>query len=86
MKGQALRKSMLAVGVDLALLNLNGPENDPGAISCSGALEAVRTFHLEKKDKCGDAGLKLRLAGSSLGGFIVARCVACSFCVVWVAG
>ncbi|CAM9218050.1 unnamed protein product [Scytosiphon promiscuus] len=72
-KGLALRKSMLAAGVDLSLLNLNGPGNDPGAISCSGALEAVRTFHLEKKTASGDPGLKLRLVGSSLGGFIVAR-------------
>lgn len=81
-KGQALRKSMLEVGVDLSLLNLNGPGNDPGAISCSGALEAVRTFHLEQKAASGDPGLKLRLVGSSLGGFIVARCVTFALCMI----
>ncbi|CAN0461246.1 unnamed protein product, partial [Ascophyllum nodosum] len=72
-KGKALQRSMFEVGVDLALLNLNGPDNDPGGITCSGALEAVRQFHLDKKTSLGDPGLKLRLTGSSLGGYIVAR-------------
>lgn len=57
-------------------MNLNGG-NDPGAITCSGAVEAVRAFHLEQKCALGDEGLKLRLVGSSLGGFIVARCAIC---------
>lgn len=65
---------MLEVGVDMSLLNLNGEDNDPGAITCSGALKAVRQFHLDRKSAVGDPGLKLRLAGSSLGGYIVARC------------
>lgn len=73
-KGQALQKNMLEVGVDMSLLNLNGKDNDPGRISCSGALDAVRQFHLEKKSASGDPGLKLRLVGSSFGGHIVARC------------
>ncbi|CAM9362077.1 unnamed protein product [Ectocarpus fasciculatus] len=71
-KGQALRKSLLGVDVELSLLNLNGGD-DPGAITCSGAVEAVRAFHLEQKCALDDQGLKLRLVGSSLGGFIVAR-------------
>lgn len=72
-KGQALRESLLEKGVDLSLLNLNGEDNDPGAITCSGAVEAVRAFHLDQKSALGNPGLKLRLAGSSLGGYIVAR-------------
>lgn len=72
-KGQALRKRLLERGVDLALLNLNGKNNDLGAITCSGALDAIRQFHLETKRASGNPGLKLRLAGSSLGGFLVAR-------------
>lgn len=72
-KGQALRQSMLEAGLDMTLLNLNGADNDPGAMACSRALQAVRDFHLEKKAIAGDPGLKLRLVGSSLGGYIVAR-------------
>lgn len=72
-KGQALRESLLEKGVDLSLLNLNGEDDDPGAITCSGAVEAVRAFHLDQKSALGNPGLKLRLAGSSLGGYIVAR-------------
>lgn len=77
-KGQVLRESMLEAGVDMMLLNLNGADNDPGAITCSGALQAVRDFHLEKKATAGDPGLKLRLVGSSLGGYVVARFVRAS--------
>lgn len=81
-KGQALRKGLLELGVDLSLLNLNGVDNDPGAITCSGAVEAVRAFHLDQKSASGDPGLKLRLAGSSLGGYIVARSARNSVLVV----
>lgn len=66
---------MLEAGLDMTLLNLNGADNDPGAMACSRALQAVRDFHLEKKAIAGDPGLKLRLVGSSLGGYIVARFV-----------
>lgn len=77
-KGQALRKTMLEAGVDMSLLNLNGEDsNDLGAITISGALKAVRQFHLDRKSTLGDPGLKLRLVGSSLGGYIVARCGNC---------
>eukprot|EP00904_Undaria_pinnatifida_P010181 jgi/Undpi1/6293/HiC_scaffold_20.g08777.m2 len=73
-KGQALRKTMLEAGVDMSLLNLNGEDSsDVGAITISGALKAVRQFHLDRKSTLGDPGLKLRLVGSSLGGYIVAR-------------
>eukprot|EP00752_Nemacystus_decipiens_P010512 g9362.t1 len=72
-KGQALRKTLRETGVDLNLLNLNAVEDDPGSITCSGAVEAVRAFHLEQKSVSGNSGLKLRLIGSSLGGFISAR-------------
>lgn len=72
-KGQALRESLLEKGVDLSLLNLNGEDDDPGAITCSGAVGAVRAFHLGHKSASGNPGLKLRLAGSSLGGYIAAR-------------
>lgn len=82
-KGQELRKSMLDAGVDMTLLNLNGAENDPGAITCSGAVQAVRDFHLEKKAAAGDPELKLRLVGSSLGGYVAARFVC--VCVSWFA-
>lgn len=64
---------MLEVGVDLTLLNLNGPDQDPGALTCSGALKAVRQFHLDKKVELDNPALKLRLTGSSFGGYIVAR-------------
>lgn len=74
-KGLALRESMLEVGVDMSLLNLNGEGSGPGAMLISGALQAVRQFHTDKKSAVGDPGLKLRLTGSSLGGFIVARFV-----------
>lgn len=74
-KGQALHKTMLEAGVDMSLLNLNGEDSsDMGAITISGALEAVRRFHLDRKSTLGDPDLKLRLVGSSLGGYIVARC------------
>lgn len=74
-KGQALRKTMLEAGVDMSLLNLNGGDgSDAGAMTISGALKAVRQFHLDRKSTLADPGLKLRLVGSSLGGFIVARC------------
>ncbi|CAM9525562.1 unnamed protein product, partial [Laminaria digitata] len=73
-KGQALRKTMLEAGVDMSLLNLNGEDgSDAGAMTISGALKAVRQFHLDRKSTLADPGLKLRLVGSSLGGFIVAR-------------
>jgi len=72
-KGQALRKSLLEVGVELNLLDLNSVKNDPGSITCSGALEAVRAFHVDQKTTLSDPDLKLRLVGSSLGGYIVAR-------------
>lgn len=77
-KGQALRKTLLETGVELNLLNLNGVEDDHGSITCSGAVQAVRAFHLDRKSVSGDPGLKLRLVGSSLGGFISAR----SSCVI----
>lgn len=67
-KGQALRKAMLEVGVDMSLLNLNGEDGNMGAITISGGLKTVRRFHLD------NPGLKLRLGGSCLGGYIVARC------------
>ncbi len=73
MKGQALRRSLLEVGVELNLLDLNAVEHDPGSITCSGALEAVRAFHMDQKTALDDPDLKLRLVGSSLGGYIVAR-------------
>lgn len=69
---------MLEVGVDMSLLNLNGEDNDPGAISIAGALKAVRDFHVDKKAAASDPGLKLRLMGSSLGGYITSRCVCCA--------
>eukprot|EP00903_Cladosiphon_okamuranus_P011593 g10903.t1 len=72
-KGQALRETLRETGVALNLLNLNAVEDDPGSITCSGAVEAVRAFHLEQKSVAGDPGLKLRIVGSSLGGFISAR-------------
>lgn len=59
--------------MELNLLDLNAVENDPGSITCSGALEAVRAFHADQKTALGDPDLKLRLVGSSLGGYIVAR-------------
>lgn len=65
---------MEQVGVDLWLLNLNGVDNDPGAITFAGGLQAVRDFYLERKAAVGDPRLKLRLVGGSLGGYIVARC------------
>lgn len=73
-KGQALRKTLREAGVELNLLNLNAVEDDPGSITCSGAVEAVRAFHLEQKSSSGEPDLKLRLVGSSLGGYISARC------------
>lgn len=72
-KGQALREILLKKGVDLSLLNLNGEDKDPGAITFSGAVKAVRAFHLDQKSALGKPDLKLRLAGSSLGGYVVAR-------------
>lgn len=72
-KGQALRKTLRETGVELNLLDLNAVKDDPGSITCSGAVEAVRAFHLKQKSASGNPGLKLRLVGSSLGGFISAR-------------
>ncbi|CAM9153757.1 unnamed protein product [Choristocarpus tenellus] len=69
--GVELKKQLADKRVDLELLNLNGGD-DPGGISFSGGVEVVRTLFEDKKQVLGD-GIKLRLIGSSLGGYVVAR-------------
>ncbi|CAM9969069.1 unnamed protein product [Discosporangium mesarthrocarpum] len=70
-KGTELKRRMAEAGVDLHLLNLNGGD-DPGGISYSGAINAVKSFYIDEQRRLGTE-IRLRLIGSSLGGYVVAR-------------
>ena len=65
-KGRALQRVLHTSGVELQLLDLNGPTGDPAALTHEGALAAI--------DACWQSAQsqQLRLIGSSFGGWAAA--------------
>jgi len=79
-KGTWLKKELREkFGIDLLLLDLNGPEKDPAAISPDTSLEALKRA-VGLVDEGGDGATerkkkikkRLRIVGSSLGGYVAA--------------
>eukprot|EP00639_Heterosigma_akashiwo_P018490 CAMPEP_0206401390 /NCGR_PEP_ID=MMETSP0294-20121207/26235_1 /ASSEMBLY_ACC=CAM_ASM_000327 /TAXON_ID=39354 /ORGANISM="Heterosigma akashiwo, Strain CCMP2393" /LENGTH=228 /DNA_ID=CAMNT_0053858069 /DNA_START=115 /DNA_END=798 /DNA_ORIENTATION=- len=72
-KGTFLRDVFDKSGVQLELLNLNGGP-DASTLTYSGALDAVAAHHRRLQARSpGGRPVKLRLVGSSLGGYVAAR-------------
>ncbi|CAM9451133.1 unnamed protein product [Chrysoparadoxa australica] len=73
-KGVAIKKELENAKISLDLLNLNsGP--DKGGISYSGGIQAIRDYweSCQAEAAVSRQTVKLRLVGSSLGGYVVAR-------------
>jgi Uncharacterised protein family (UPF0227) len=71
-KGLELQRRLALAGIDLQLLDLNLPDGS-GAVSYDSGLAALSTFLDQQKLQHADKNVKLRLIGSSLGGYITAR-------------
>jgi Uncharacterised protein family (UPF0227) len=71
-KGLELQRRLAPSGIDLQLLDLNLPDGS-GAISYDSGLAALSNFFEHHSAQHPDKNVKLRLIGSSLGGYITAR-------------
>jgi Uncharacterised protein family (UPF0227) len=70
-KGLELQRR-LSPGIDLQLLDLNLPDGS-GAVSYDSGIAALGYFLDQQRSQHADKNVKLRLVGSSLGGYITAR-------------
>jgi Uncharacterised protein family (UPF0227) len=76
-KGLELQRRLAPIGIDLQLLDLNLPDGS-GAVSYDSGIAALTNFLDQQKLQHADKKVKLRLVGSSLGGYITARSANCN--------